>query len=173
MTGAVVVLYLAAIVAANLLVVWLGAAVSIVNALVLIGLDLTCRDLLHDRWAGRGLWWRMGLLIVTGSALSAVLNVGALRIALASCVSFGLAGAADALIYGRLAGRSRLVRVNVSNGVAAAIDSVVFSLLAFGPGVALLVAPLQWLVKCIGGAVWSLVLTSKGKGTGYRVQGTV
>ena len=46
-----VALYLAAIVAANLLVATYGPAVAVLNAFWLIGLDLSLRDRLHDRWA--------------------------------------------------------------------------------------------------------------------------
>ena len=37
-------IYIAALVAANLLVAWLGVWFSLVNAFVLIGLDLSLRD---------------------------------------------------------------------------------------------------------------------------------
>ena len=40
-------LYLVAIIAANLLVAKFGPAISIVNAFLFIGLDLTARDKLH------------------------------------------------------------------------------------------------------------------------------
>jgi queuosine precursor transporter len=65
-----VVLYLAAIVAANLTVAAFGPGVSVVNAFLLIGLDLTVRDRLHDAWEGRELWLRMAVLIATGGAIS-------------------------------------------------------------------------------------------------------
>jgi len=65
-------LYLSAIVAANLLVVAFGPGMSILNAFLFIGFDLSTRDALHDRWRGRNLWPRMLLLVATGSAISAV-----------------------------------------------------------------------------------------------------
>jgi hypothetical protein len=58
-----IVLYLAAIVAANLSVAAGGPKAAILNALLFIGLDLTMRDLLHDRWRGRRLWVRMAAQI--------------------------------------------------------------------------------------------------------------
>jgi hypothetical protein len=60
-----VALYLAAIVAANLSVAAFGPGVTIVNAFALIGLDLSTRDALHDRWRGRWLLARMALLIAS------------------------------------------------------------------------------------------------------------
>ena len=69
-----VALYLAAIVAANLLVAQFGPAVAVLNAFWLIGLDLSLRDILHERWADDQLVLRMGLLIATGGVVSYVLN---------------------------------------------------------------------------------------------------
>src|SRR5262245_28324273 len=91
--------YLAAIVAANLSVTHWGPTAAVYNAFLFIGLDLTCRDRLHDLWHGR-LLRNMALLIVAGSVLSYVCGlllgsgpqVG--RIALASCIAFGAAATA-------------------------------------------------------------------------------
>jgi len=44
--------YLAAIIAANLIVTHKGPTWSVYTAFVLIGLDLTTRDRLHDLWRG-------------------------------------------------------------------------------------------------------------------------
>ena len=155
-------MYLVAIVAANLLVARFGPAVVVVNAFLFIGLDLTARDHLHDAWRGRGLWRKMAVLIAAGSLLSWVLNRGAGQIALASFVAFALAGVADAVIYHWLGDRARLVRVNGSNMVSAAVDSLIFPTLAFGalmPGVVLG----QFAAKVGGGFVWSLVLRRRSR----------
>lgn len=45
-----ILMYLAAIVAANLLVARFGPSVVVLNAFLFIGLDITTRDSLHDRW---------------------------------------------------------------------------------------------------------------------------
>lgn len=160
-------LYLAAIVLANLTValappLW-RPAVVIANALLLVALDLTTRDALHDAWRGRGLLWRMAALILAGSLLSFLLAGEAGPAALASCAAFGAAAVCDAAIYHRLRGRAWLVRANGSNVVSALVDSAVFlcGLAAFGllpwRSVALLVLA-QWLAKTAGGALWALVL---------------
>lgn len=163
----VVAVYLAAIIVANLTVAmapaaWRGSVV-IANAFLLIGLDLSARDSLHDAWRGRGLVWRMGGLIAVGSILSYVLNRSAGPIALASCAAFAAAAVMDGLVYAALHGRGWYVRVNGSNLVSAAVDSTVFlSLLAYSgilPWSA--VVPLilgQWVAKCLGGALWAAVL---------------
>jgi hypothetical protein len=60
MTILVVLAYLGAAVGANLAVAALGAHVAPLVAFVLIGLDLSSRDWLHERWGrGLGLWARM------------------------------------------------------------------------------------------------------------------
>lgn len=159
MSALLVAAYLGAIVLANLLVAALGPAVVPINALVLIGLDLTARDLLHERWQGRGLWLRMGLLIAAGGLISWLLNADAYRIALASTVAFVAAGAWDAGVYHLLRRSPRLYRINVSNVCAALIDSALFAVIAFAPMAGLLwLIVVQWLVKVLGGLVWSLIL---------------
>jgi uncharacterized PurR-regulated membrane protein YhhQ (DUF165 family) len=162
-------LYLTAIVLANLTVTWFGPSVTIVNAFVLIALDLSSRDTLHERWAGRGLWWRMILLIATGSALSYLLNAGAARIALASFAAFGIASIFDTLVYVGLYKRSYMVKSNGSNLVSAAVDSLVFPALAFGwpPLWGIVIG--QFAAKIIGGYVWSVILSKRQQQTTYAV----
>ena len=123
-----VIVYLVAIVLANLSVVWFGKWASIVNALLFIGLDLVARDSLHEDWHGRGLVWKMGLLIAAGSLLSWLLNRNAGTIAVASFVAFSLAAMTDALVYAaaRRRGWTWLRRSNGSNIASAAVDSLVF-----------------------------------------------
>lgn len=153
-----VILYLAAIVAANLLIVKFGPSVAVINAFLFIGLDLTARDALHERWHGRHLWLKMACLIAAGSLLSWFLNRDAGRIALASFVAFAGAGAADALTYHWLHGRTRLVKINGSNVIGSAVDSILFPLLAFGWPPLWGIMAGQFVAKVAGGAVWSAVL---------------
>ena len=47
--------YLAAAVAANLTIQYLGPAAMPLVAFLMIGLDLTSRDYLHEAWEGKGL----------------------------------------------------------------------------------------------------------------------
>lgn len=161
---ALVAMYLGAIVAANLLVARFGAVAVIPNALILVALDLTARDALHDAWRGDRL--RMAALIAAGSALSYVLNSAAGVVALASFLAFAASGATDALTYHLLRDHPRLTRMNASNVVSGLVDSVMFlSLLASFGGLPWSAVPLlvlgQWTAKTIGGALWSLVLTRK------------
>lgn len=157
-----VVVYLVAIVLANLSVAWFGKAATIVNALLFIGLDLVARDSLHEAWNGRGLVWKMGLLIATGSMLSWLLNRNAGMIAVASFVAFALAAVTDALVYAaaRRRGWTWLQRSNGSNVASAAVDSLVFPWIAFG-GFQPVVTVLQFAAKVIGGAAWAWFLRGR------------
>ena len=145
--------YLVAIVSANLIIVMLGPSASIVTAFVFIGLDLTVRDYLHEAWQGKGLVWKMGLLIAAGSVLSWVINRDAGPVALASFVAFASAGIADTAVYQLLRGKSRFLKVNGSNVVSSGVDSVVFPTLAFGGFLPLIVLG-QFAAKVFGGAIW-------------------
>lgn len=150
--------YLGAIVAANFAVARWGQSALPFTALVLIPFDLCTRDVLHERWRGGGpaaLWVRMGLLILTGSALSAALSWTVASVALASFCAFAAAGCIDAVAYAAVPRKhGRWVRMNVSNLFGAIADSIVFPLVAFGGGtVALMVA--QASSKFVGGMVLS------------------
>jgi queuosine precursor transporter len=152
-----VLIYVAAIAGANLSIAAFGPWVSPINAFLLIGLDLALRDHLHERWRGSGLWPRMLALIVVAGLVSYVLNPSAGRIAVASVVSFCIAGLVDAIAYHLLRRRPYLQRSNASNVAGAATDSLIFPAMAFGawmPAVVLL----QFAAKVAGGAVWAWVL---------------
>lgn len=151
-------LYLAAIVAANLLVAAFGPDVAVINAFLFIGLDITARDGLHEAWKNEGLWWKMLLLIAAGSILSALLSINAAGIALASFLSFAGAGIADTIVYHFLRDRARLLKINGSNIVSAAVDSILFPALAFGFPLRIDVMIGQFVAKVVGGFFWSIIL---------------
>ena len=153
-----VLVYLGAIVSANLLIIWFGPVISILNAFLLIGVDLSLRDRLHDLWKGEGLWWKMLALICGGSAITVLLNYDALPIALASATAFLASGVGDALTYHRLRDRSFMVRANGSNVTGSLIDSLVFPIMAFGfPPLWGIVAG-QIAAKIAGGAVSAFLI---------------
>jgi queuosine precursor transporter len=162
-----VIVYLVAIVLANLSVAWFGKWASIVNALLFIGLDLVARDRLHETWHGRGLVWKMGLLIATGSLLSWLLNRNTGMIAVASFVAFTLAAVTDTLVYAFAVRRgwTWLQKSNGSNVASAAVDSLVFPWIAFG-GFQPVVTALQFLAKVLGGAAWAWVLRGRQPNSG-------
>lgn len=152
-----VVLYLFAIVAANLLVARFGPSVTIINAFLFIGLDLTTRDGLHEAWGKNGLWWKMLLLIGAGSLISYALNSAAGQIALASFVAFAAAGVTDTIVYQALHKRAWMVKVNGSNVASAAVDSIAFPTIAFGAFLPLIVLG-QFAAKVGGGFMWAWII---------------
>lgn len=153
-------MYLSAIIAANLIITTFGPSASIITALVFIGLDITARDALHEAWHHDQLWLKMALLIGTGSLLSYLVEAGSARVAVASFTAFAGAGIADTMIYTLLSKRSWMVKVNGSNLVSAAIDSLLFSPLAFGVILPVVIIG-QFAAKVIGGAAWSLMLAHR------------
>lgn len=155
-----VLMYLAAIVAANLSVAHFGPPAIVINAFLFIGLDLTARDRLHDAWHGHHLWARMAVLVSAGSLLSWLVNRDAGQIAVASLVAFAAAGVVDTCAYTVLAERPSWQRVNGSNVLAAAVDSIIFPTLAFGVLLWPIIAG-QFVAKVLGGALWSVILRRK------------
>lgn len=150
--------YLCSVIAANLLVARFGAPITPLVAFVFIGLDITTRDKLHDSWHNRHLWLRMAALILSGSALSFLLNRAALQIAIASFVAFAVSGAIDAVVYQALRKATPFERVNWSNLVSGAVDSLLFPALAFGWPPSMEIVYGQATAKIAGGLFWSLVM---------------
>jgi hypothetical protein len=145
--------YVAAMVTANLLVWWLGPWFSPVNAFLLIGLDLTMRDVMHERLNR----WQLAGVIATGGVLTYLLNPSAAFIAIASTTAFVAAALADWAAYSALRSRPWMIRANGSNVVGALVDSILFPTIAFGAFLPAVVA-LQFLAKVTGGAIWSLAM---------------
>jgi uncharacterized PurR-regulated membrane protein YhhQ (DUF165 family) len=156
-----VLVYLAAIVAANLSVNHWGPKAAIYNAFLLIGLDFTTRDALHDAW-NPYIIRNMSILIISGSLLTYVIgillfDVNASRIAIASAVAFFAAGFTDAFTYHLFRFMPWYERVNRSNIFASAVDSLVFPVIAFS-SFTFAVSFSLFTAKIAGGLVWSFVL---------------
>jgi queuosine precursor transporter len=155
-----IMMYLVAIVLANLSSAHFGAGASIVNAFLFIGLDLTSRDKLHDKWQGRGLVLKMGILILSGSLISWLINRNAGIIAIASMIAFCAAAIIDTVIYQLLHKRSYIVKVNGSNIFSALADSLIFPTIAFG-GFNPIITLGQFSAKVLGGFLWAIILNSR------------
>lgn len=149
-----VLIYIAAVVAANLSVAHFGPASTPINAFLLIGLDLAIRDRLHLNWRGRALWARMFALIAGAGAASYLLNPASGVIAVASLAAFSAAAVASAIVFQAARRYPVLARANGANIAGAAADSLIFPLIAFGT-IFPTIAFLQFLAKVAGGAVWS------------------
>ena len=153
-----VIIYLVAIVLANLTLLLFGPTASIFNAFILIGLDLSLRDKLHDQWYGKNLWLKMLALICGGSAITVALNWEALPIAISSATAFLASGIGDTLLYAKLRNYKFLIRSNGSNVAGSALDSVIFPTMAFGVFMPEIIIG-QFVAKIGGGAVWSFILS--------------
>lgn len=148
------IVYIAALVSANLLVAIFGPGISVANAFLLIGLDLSLRDKMHDVWRNNGLTWKMGTLIAIAGIISYAMNRNAGLIAVASCAAFCLSMLADAVAYELLKNKTKQIQINGSNVAGALVDSVVFPTIAFG-GLMPEIVLLQFLAKSFGGFLWS------------------
>lgn len=149
--------YVASLIAANLLIAIFGVWFSPIGAFVLIGLDLSLRDKLHDLWDGDKLPIKMGGLIATASIISYAMNPATGMIAFASLAAFSLSMVADSFAYHYLKDYKHSIRVNGSNIAGSAVDSIVFPTIAFG-GLMLEIVALQFLAKVVGGFIWSKFL---------------
>lgn len=161
-----ILLYLGAIVIANITISALGPAIgpwaSIVTAFLFIGLDLTSRDKLHELWHGNKFALKMGLLVLTGSALSFFLYRNSRDIAIASFLAFASANIVDTLVYQKLLNKPKFLKINSSNMASALVDSVVFPTIAFG-GIMPIITIGQFLAKLLGGLLWGLWLFREDK----------
>jgi len=154
-------MYLCAVVLANLSVTTFGPSVAILNAFLFIGLDLTARDTLHERWQDNHLAFRMTALIATGSVLSYLLNRDSGIIAIASFLAFAAAATTDTFVYQKLKKRPRWMKINGSNVPSAAVDSLIFPAVAWGFPLLWPIVLGQFVAKILGGFVWSLLLLAK------------
>ena len=159
-------IYAAAMIAANLSIAAFGPALVPVNAFLLIGLDLALRDWLHVRLRPIQM---AGLIACTG-LLTYLLNPAAGMIAIASSVAFGTAALADWATFAKLRG-SWIHRANWSNVSGAAVDSLVFPLLAFG-GLRWDIVATMFIAKVAGGAMWAYLLKPRTSMTPTPAAGT-
>ncbi|EAO3449510.1 hypothetical protein EAO85_14775 [Salmonella enterica subsp. enterica serovar 4,5,12:b:-] len=146
-------IYIAVICAANLLVAHFGPWITPINAFVLVGLDMVLRDILHERY---GLI-RSVLISAVAGVISYAINPAAGIIAIASVVAFVAASIANAWVYQLLISKPWLKKSNAGNIAAAAVDSGLFPVIAFGafmPGIVIG----QFMAKVGGGFVWSMLL---------------
>ena len=149
------VIYISALVAANLLVSFIGPWFSVVNSFVLIGLDLTLRDKLHDKWDGNPL--KIGALIAVAGSISYLLNPASGQIAIASVVAFCLSMVSDSFVYQKLKAQSWEKRTTGSNLAGAAVDSITFPTIAFG-GLMPEIVAMQFVSKVVGGFIWTKII---------------
>lgn len=164
--------YALAMTVANLSIAHFGPWVSPINAFLLIGLDLALRDWLHMRLTFK----QMFALILASGGLTFALNPSAQHIVVASAAAFTVAALIDWQVFRKLAG-SWLRRSVGSNAVGAAVDTLVFSSLAFvilSPApksvdaVLATIVATQFLAKLAGGTLWAILLAKFAKSETVR-----
>ena len=122
------------------------------SGVLVIGLALALRDVVHEAF-GRA--WVAGL-IAAGAGLSLLFSPPAL--AIASAAAFLLSELADMAVYDRLRARGMALAVLLSGIVGAALDSLLFSALAFGT---VAWAPGLILAKLYASAAYALWLAAR------------
>ena len=157
-----ILIYILSIVAANLLIVNKGPWATVWTAFIFIGLNITIRDVIHDRWKGKGLFWKMLLLIAVGGGISYLLNHDSARIAIAGSLAFLASETVDFLVYHKLIGTRFLVKANGSNVASSVVDSIVFPTLAFGVFMPAIILG-QIVAKIAGGAIWTAIISGVRK----------
>lgn len=150
------IVFIGVAVLANLLINHFGKWATPFVAAAFIGLNITCRDYLHECWS-ENLWLKMLGLIGIGSVLTFLVNSSALWIAIASFLGFFFAGVVDTLVYGRLIDRNSLLKINGSNLFSSFTDSFIFISIAFG-GFFPVVILIQFVAKFLGGLAWSPIV---------------
>lgn len=156
MTAPLVLLWLAAITAANLISAHFGPQASIYNAFALIGLTLVIRDRLHDQWH-RNRVPKMAALILAGSLLAYLVTPDAGRIGIASGIAFLASETVDAIVYALVHRWPWLERSNTSNFFGAAVDSLIFPTIAFG-GLLWGITVGQFTAKVAGALLFTLLI---------------
>lgn len=96
------------------------------SGVLMIGLALVLRDLVHEKHGPR---WALAAIGI-GSVLS--FGTAPAALALASTIAFALAELADFAVYSPLRQRNRPVAVLASGAVGSVIDSLLFVWIAFG-----------------------------------------
>ena len=161
-----VIIFLGSVVLANLAVQYFGPASTPIVAFILIGLDLSLRDKIHEVWHGNKLALKMLALIASAGVVTYLLNRDAGQIAIASTVAFMGAMLVDGLVYEKYFTKERIFKMNASNLVSAAADTVLFIWIAFGVFMWKIMI-IQYVAKVVGGLLWSYILTYKDRGHDY------
>lgn len=155
-----IIVYIIAVVFANLLVHWLGAWGLLASSFFLIPFDFVMRAYFQEQWRGRKLYFNLGGLILSASVATYLINYQTQNIAIASAVGFIVANIAATFVYQKLIASKYLLKINTSDFVAIVVDSVVFQLIAFGI-FDWRVALGQTVIKFLGGLLWYYILFHK------------
>lgn len=150
-----VVPFLAAVVAANLIVKHYGPTSTPYVSFVLIGAALIFRDKFADMVGVKRIAAQASL-IAAGALLTFLVNQDAALIAKASVVAFAASEAVEGTVYFLRRHRPWLERAPFSATFGAAVDSVLFITIAFG--FSFTIAFAQFVAKVAGGYMWAWLI---------------
>jgi len=152
--------FLAAFVAANLIVKHFGQYGLWFSSALLIPFDFVARCVIHEKYKGYKLVLVLFALTLCAAAVTVAFNWNALNIAAASICGFAAAQLGAGAFYQGNIKRSLFIKVNISDLIAICLDSVIFQIVAFSsfnPTVTLG----QIVIKFLGGLFWYFVLFRK------------
>lgn len=152
MTFTLSIIYISAMLLANVLAASFGPVITPFNSFFLIGLDMTLRDYLQQKIS----FLHMGLLIAATAGLTFFLTPSASSIAIASAVAFSLSAVTSWFVFYLSRRMKWIARSSTANVFGSAVDSFVFPLFAFGAFLPHIVAG-QLLAKVFGGFVWAVI----------------
>lgn len=152
-----IVLFLAALTAANLIVKHFGPTGLWFSSALLIPFDFICRCIFHETWKGRRLIINLLLLTIASGIITFAINHEALNIALASFAGIVAVQIFAGIFYQTFKKKSFFIKVNLSDLVAIIVDSLVFQLVAFHV-INLEITGGQMLIKIVGGLFWYFII---------------
>lgn len=158
----IMLLFLAALVAANLIVNHFGSYGLLFSSALLIPFDFVCRCIIHERYKGTRLLAVLSALTIAASILTYIVNTQAKSVAIASVCGFIAAQLAAGIFYQCFKSKSYFVKVNGSDLVAIVFDSLLFQFIAFGTIIPTITAG-QVCIKLAGGLVWYFLIFKKLK----------
>ena len=107
-------------------VIPLGFGITAPSGVLMIGVALVLRDLVHEYWGAKH---ALGA-VVLGAVLSYFLANP--YIALASFIAFAISELSDFFVYAKLRQKNKPLAILASGGVGSVIDSIAFLTIAFG-----------------------------------------
>jgi hypothetical protein len=140
-------------VAANLFLKHFGPYGLWFSSFFLIPFDFICRCIFHENKQFK----LLVALVLLAALLTVLINANALKIAFASVLGFTAAQLTAGTFYQLVINRSKFVKINGSDLVAIAFDSLVFQFVAFS-FFNYKVALGQIAVKLAGGLLWYFVI---------------
>jgi uncharacterized PurR-regulated membrane protein YhhQ (DUF165 family) len=157
-----IILYLTAFIIANFLVLFFGKYGLLLSSLFLIPFDFVMRCLFHEKWKGKELILKLGLIVLSASVLTFLINFNAQNIAIGSAGGFIAAQIFAGIFYQLFIKKSYFIKVNGSDAVGILVDSIVFQFLAFGTfNIYIMIS--QFILKIFGGLFWYWILFVKLK----------